>query len=336
MSRRLSAKALFEQLMARMEPRIARAFRQAINGIRGRVNYSELVRLISIADIEGAVASLPLEPAAYDQLADVIRDEYVNAGNAHTANLPGELSQSLFSGRNPRAEAFLRDHSGELITDIVESQRTAVRETLVRGISAGRAPRDLASEIVGPFNRENNTRSGGILGLSRDQAEWAASARRELTEGPIGNYFQRERRNRNFDGRIRRALDAGTPIPKDVAEGAIRAYESRLLALRGEMIGRTEAMTGLHAAQWESLKQLVESGKLVAEQIRRIWRDSRDLRVRHTHASLNGQEVGLDEKFTSVSGAQLQYPGDPKAPGKERINCRCWAETVIDFFFGLQ
>jgi hypothetical protein len=334
MARRLTPKQIFEAIIGQMEPRLATAFRRAINGIRARVNYARLVEQLTGGRVEEAVAGLGIDPVAYEGLIDTFRAEYVNAGRVHISGLPGQAGELLFAGRNPRAEAWLEEHSSELITGIVDDQRNAVRATLTEGMARGVAPRSLASRIVGPVARANATREGGILGLSAPQAEWVGFAREELASGRLGNYFKRERRNHQLDAKIRRALREGS-IPPELIESAVRAYEKRLLTLRGQTIARTESMTGLHAAQWEGLLQLVDAGTVVEQQIERVWRDSRDLRVRHTHASLNGQRVGLFEKFTSVSGAQLQYPGDPKAPVGERVNCRCWAETVIDFYFDL-
>lgn len=52
------------------------------------------------------------------------------------------------------------------------------------------------------------------------------------------------------------------------------------------------------------------------------WQATPDDRVRHTHREADGQVRPLAEPFT-VGGAQLQFPGDPRGPASETVNCRC-------------
>ena len=45
--------------------------------------------------------------------------------------------------------------------------------------------------------------------------------------------------------------------------------------------------------------------------------------TRDSHAALNGTEIPEDEKFRTIWGNELRYPGDPEAPAAEVINCFC-------------
>ena len=56
--------------------------------------------------------------------------------------------------------------------------------------------------------------------------------------------------------------------------------------------------------------------------VRKEWLATRDPRTRMSHVKADGQEVGLEEKFT-VGGWPLDFPGDPTGPPAEVINCRC-------------
>lgn len=58
------------------------------------------------------------------------------------------------------------------------------------------------------------------------------------------------------------------------------------------------------------------------------WLSQRDGRVRPSHFAADGEEVGLDDPFT-VGGAPMQYPGDPTAPAREVVNCRCSLLPII-------
>lgn len=45
--------------------------------------------------------------------------------------------------------------------------------------------------------------------------------------------------------------------------------------------------------------------------------------TRDSHAALNGVVIAENEKFRTIWGNELRYPGDPSAPAKEIINCHC-------------
>lgn len=61
-----------------------------------------------------------------------------------------------------------------------------------------------------------------------------------------------------------------------------------------------------------------------------MWRATLDGRTRHAHRLLDGQMVDIGEKF-KVDGYELEYPGDPSAPGYLVYNCRCTVVSVDKF-----
>lgn len=71
----------------------------------------------------------------------------------------------------------------------------------------------------------------------------------------------------------------------------------------------------------------------LAEQVpftyRKTWHDVGDARVRATHAFLGSPKyefhtVDLGDKFVTIAGNRLRFPGDPLAPIEETAHCRCW------------
>lgn len=55
----------------------------------------------------------------------------------------------------------------------------------------------------------------------------------------------------------------------------------------------------------------------------KTWISTRDDRTRHDHDDVNGQTVGIDDKFV-VGGSELDYPGDAACnDAGEIVNCRC-------------
>lgn len=244
-----------------------------------------------------------------------------------------------FNVRNQRAERWLRDYSTDLVTHIVQEQRETIQNALGAALERGDGPRRTALQIAGRVDRTTGRREGGVIGLSKPQAEYVDSARKELRSGDatlVRNYLSRERRDARFDRTVLRYLREGKGVPAELADKIAGRYSASLLQLRGEMIARTETMAALGASQHEALMQAVDAGAVPAQAAKTKWKSAKDRRVRHTHAVMDGQVRLVGEAFVSPSGAQLRFPGDPRAPASERIACRCWTEPVIDFLAGVR
>lgn len=65
-------------------------------------------------------------------------------------------------------------------------------------------------------------------------------------------------------------------------------------------------------------------------QLKQMWRATLDEKTRHAHRLLDGQMVDIGEKF-KIDGYELEYPGDPSAPGYLVYNCRCTVVSVDKF-----
>ncbi len=334
---------VYDALLAQYGPKVAKAFEAAIDDLRAQADLARLIDAIARNDIAEAIAALHLDPAAYNQLVDAVEAAYRDGGQQMADALPspppGHPANALvfrFNARNPRAETWLGQYSSTLVTRITDEQVEVVRTVLERGMSEGQAPRDAALDIVGRINRLTGKREGGVLGLSAPQEAYVASARQELADLD-SHYFTRTLRDKRFDSTVRKAIDSGKPIPDAVRAKIVTAYEGRLLKLRGQTIGRTEAMTSLQQAKLEGARQLVDSGKATETQVRRVWRNSGLRNSRDSHVALNGETVGLNEAWISpVSGAAIMYPGDPQAPAGERINCACDQAIRVDWFSNLR
>jgi hypothetical protein len=279
-------------------------------------------------------------------MLNAIRNAQTEGGKAAIEDFPkrqanGSALVVRFSGRNPAAEQWLRDHSSQLITRITEDQRAAARSSLRDSLEAGVNPRTAALRIVGTLNRATGKREGGILGLSGPQEGYVRNARAELASGDptaLRAYLGRKQRDKRFDRTIERAIREETAPPAATIRKAILAYESRLLKLRGDTIGRVEALSALQAAKHEAYRQAIESGQVAESAVRKVWRSAGDLRVRHTHRALNGDSVAFREPFVTPSGARMRYPLDTSlgAGAGEIVNCRCDVEYRIDFLANLR
>jgi hypothetical protein len=342
MARRPTQHQLFDELLTRYEKEIADAFRAAIADLRAGADLQRVIAALSRGDILAAMDALNLEPAALGPLYDALQASYVAGGQAAVSGIvpPRSLAMVIrFDARNARAEVWLRQHSSELVTGILDDQRTAVRTVLTNRMAQGANPRTTALDIVGRISRVSGKREGGYVGLTTAQTGWVANYEAGLSSTPpSADVLTRKLRDRRFDRSVAKAIREGQPIPAELRQKMVAAYKNRALKHRGDVIGLTEALRSLQAAKLEAYRQAADQGKVSESAITRTWRDASDLRVRHTHAVMDGQKIqGLSEPFRSPSGALLMYPGDTSfgAPASETARCRCDAAYRVDFLAGV-
>lgn len=332
-------------LIDRFAPELKAAFLEAIDDITSSADLGRIVRQIEAGNIEGALRAVNLDPAAFRPLDIAMARAYDAGGTFGASTMPafrdgeGQRLVIRFDARNPRAEDWIATRSSELVTEIVQDQRTAIRAALTEGLKAGQNPRQVALDIVGRIDPKTGKRTGGVVGLTSQQEEFARNYRAELLSGDparMRNALTRALRDKRFDGQVLKAIEAGAPLDRSTADTLVTRYRASLLRFRGEAIGRTEALTTLHAAQDEAYQQAVDKGAVDRSALTKIWRDSGDSRVRHTHRVMHGQKVRFDQSFESPSGARLKFPGDPAAPAAEIIHCRCYLEMKVDFLKGVR
>jgi hypothetical protein len=322
------------------DAQLRRAFLDSIYQMRNVAHIEQIARMLANGDIAGAVRAVGLDPAQFRGWERTLANAFESGGRA-TANLVPIRSDAngfrtivQFGVRNPSAEQWLKTHSSKSVTEILNDQRTMIREHLSDGMAKGVNPRTAALELVGRVDA-NGRRQGGVIGLTSSQTEWVRNYRNELASDNPLSALSRELRDRRFDAAVKRAAASGEPIPYDLREKMVTSYKNRALKYRADAIARTEAMAALHQSQDEAMRQAIDSGAINADQVTYIWNATQDDRTRESHAVMDGQEVGQDEPFITGNGVQLMYPGDPNGPPEEVINCRCWREPKIDFLAGV-
>lgn len=323
------------RLLQSHEPRIRSAFLRAVLLATGAASIVEIEALVQSGNIEGIIQAMGLAPALA-LLVESVRETYLDGGRMEANELTRRAVRVYFDIRNPRAEAWLRSRSSDLVTAITREQREAIRIVLEYGTAAGSNPRATALDIVGRIDRITKRRTGGIVGLTSQQASYVTNARRQLLSGDPAQmtaYFDRKLRDRRFDGIVRRAIAAEKPVSVKDVQRITGRYADRLLNLRGEVIGRTEALQAFSAGRNESVWQMIESGSVRAENVTKRWSSARDGRTRDTHASMHGQVQPFGQPFRSPSGALLMHPGDRSlgAGAAEVISCRCASIPKVDY-----
>lgn len=318
------------------EKQVLKAFLDSIKNVKSTTQIKLLEAMIENNDLEGVMTALGIDRGALANFEGSISAAYV-AGGIATAETIGRIpvqGGSLafrFDVRDLDAEKWIADHSSQLIVEIVNDQRDAIKTTLENGLALGNNPRTTALDIVGRINPTTRARVGGVVGLTNQQTIWIENARQQLLDLD-SKYFTRELRDKRFDSTIKKAIESNTPLTKSQIDKAITSMQNRALQYRAESIARTESLNALRAGQFESIKQAVRIGKVQERDVVKEWDASGDARTRATHADADGQVKPINEPFI-VGGALLNFPGDSSlgAPASEVVQCRCRSITRIDF-----
>ena len=83
-------------------------------------------------------------------------------------------------------------------------------------------------------------------------------------------------------------------------------------------VAQTERTRVQSQARADALHEAAGMGITVTKR----W-STRMVRSRDSHIALNGVEIPENEKFVTIWGNTLDYPGDPSAPAREVVNCHC-------------
>lgn len=89
------------------------------------------------------------------------------------------------------------------------------------------------------------------------------------------------------------------------------------------------ARTAVTAAQNGGRMDTYYEAEKMGIKLQRQWLATLDGRTRHAHQVLDGQKAKMGEKF-HVDGMEIEYPGDPKAPGYLTYNCRCTLIAAVE------
>jgi len=316
------------RLLEKMGVPIGSAFLESAAKMLSNVQFQRLVVAIEAGSVDAVIQAAGARVGSWGTLTESIRNAYITGGAFVIAKDVPKRFGAEFDISNPRAEQWLRQKSSQLVTLINAEQRDAVQALLQSGLQAGRNPRSVALDIVGRVGA-NGRRSGGVLGLNAPQTNAVIKARAEL-ESLDSNYFTRTRRDKRFDGTVRKAIAKETPLDAATVNKLSGRYSDSLLKLRGDTIGRTEALASLNESSDEALRQIVQEGIVPTEAVTRIWRHSFSQNERPGHLQMSGQERGTNEAFLNpLTGVSLQHPGE--GPASETINCKCMIEHRIDF-----
>lgn len=277
-------------------------------------------------DIASAMDAVNIDEAAWDELRVLLVQTYAEGGVSEVSGM-ALRDRPRWNSASPRAEEYARNVIGGHITRITEDARDAVRWTIGDSVAFGRSVDRTALDIVGRIGP--NGRTGGIVGLNRQQAEWVANMRRWLASDPA-RALDYSKRDKRFDKLIRGAVD-GKPLTAAQIDRITARYSDNLLRVRGLTIARTERGSAINAGRYEAWMQAADRAGLPYQAIWKEWRhSSRMMEPRLSHIAANGDRVqGLETPF-NIGGVMAQYPHHHELPASEVINCGCTVRMGIN------
>lgn len=342
------ARNSLDALMALLIPEVKRIFLRTMQDIVDDAILKDIIKAVESNNPEKAFKALGFTPQALYPIIEAIDDAFKRSGYSVSDNFPSKLIAPdgskftfHFDMRNESVENYLEYHSSSLVTRLTEEARLNVRSMLQRGIAAGNNPRTTALNIVGRIDPVTKKRVGGTIGLTTTQELWSANTRRNL-EDLDKKYFTRELRDKRFDSIVKKAIAEKKPLSEDDISRIVTAYNNKALKYRADVIARTETIQAMNRSEWEAHKQVLETGAIEENDIKRHWDSAGDSRVRWSHKAMDRKYektgVGINEPFISPSGAKMMYPGDSSlsAEGDETIMCRCRVRTKVDWFANLK
>lgn len=340
---------LFAQLIAEHEPRIRRAFMASVTDLTANVNWRELLSQLEVGNVELAIAALNISPAAWAEYSSAVSAAYAASGSAVAAQIVqvgiGPIG-TRFNMMNPRAEQWIRNNVGEAIVGLTREQVEVARDVIHAGYSAGRGPRDIATDLAGRV--VGGRREGGVIGLDRPRAErllkvsegmkTAEGVKELVIEHQGGGLSLRYKVNKSTADRIIAAYKKGEAVPEAQRTVSERQYKSALLKARADTVAATETGNAVLSARDNEWKELVDNGTVSADRVIKTWRHGRGASVHHRpdHLAMAGTKVvGIDTPFVFPDGVEMQYAHDPAGGAKHTINCGCQTDYTVDRSEGL-
>lgn len=308
-----------EDLIDQQDARIGNVFRAAVIALKDDIDLDALADLIEQGRIEEALGTLK---EAADRLGVASNVAFVTSGQSTAQWMTtAGVGRVVFDQVNWRAVSAMQANQLTIVREFTDEQRRATNAALVAGIESG----------INPRAQARNFRDS--VGLTEQQWGHVASYRAVLErvgtdENGQTEAVRRALRDRRGDAQVLRAIREAKPLPKEKVDWLVERYAARYVKHRAEVIGRTEALRAVHQGNEEMYQQALDNQVIGASQIERKWVTRLDGRERRTHRFLNGEKRAWGEPWLTQNGV-IRYPGDPEAPARETIQCRCAVTTRI-------
>lgn len=299
-----SAEALRARLLraaALLQPELNGALLRGIDRLLEAVPESAIVAALESGGAAAVVALFDEATiaAAFGTVAPAIAEAVREAAQAAARDLPRarELT-GVFNVLNPRVVESVREINTKVMRSLTDSVRATVRQNAERGLVEGVNPRTSARAIR------------SVIGIGPTQEQQVQNYRRALEQGDAAKALTYAKRDRRFDGTVRKGNLSAAQI-----ERMTDIYRKRRIALNAASVSRTAALDAVRSAQRLSWEAAADRGIVERDLLRKQWIATQDARTRDEHEALHLSVVGFDEAFANGE----------VTPGESTYSCRCVA-----------
>ena len=249
---------------------------------------------------------------AGEMIAQAVNDAFAARMRAISDAIGSAIDTKFHADpQNPLAVQAMRDNRLRIVREVVDEQRTVIREVLIDAVQRGTNPLEAARTI-----RQS-------IGLTQHQLRYVDSYRSALERNSL-DALARQLRDRRFDPTVRRAASGERLLTREQIDRMVERYRERWIKFRADTIARTEALRSVHQGANEAYRQAIERGDLSAETLEGTWyHHDPQSHPRPHHQEMHGQVQPWGTPFVSGLGNELMHPGDPDAPASETVNCHC-------------
>lgn len=271
------------QIGRRLEPGMRRTFLRAIEEFKNDMDLDKLELALMQQSIPLAETAVAIEALKEILLFDQSIAQAVAAGALAEAESLNAIGITLiFDDTHPAAVNWIRAHSAELVVDVTDKTKIAIREVIARSFEEAIPPRDAARHIR------------DLVGLTQQQAASVDKFRLKLIEQGVS---------------------------RETLQRRVRRFANAKLRQRSQTIAVTEINRAANEGQQFLWNQALREGQLVRENTFKDWivtpDDALDEIICEPLPFMpQNQEVKIDEPFMLPTGGTVMTP-----PAHPRCRC---------------
>lgn len=296
----------YPKLASKTEAAIYAALIDVWKAVRTSYSLNEIEQIYLTSGVAGVMAMLDnLDPLIANRLSPVLQSSMIDSGRIVIEILPALAitTPAWLPALSISASDAAMKYELDLIRQISDTTKAAVRQSVVEAVATGKPPAAIARQFR------------STLGITDGQQVWVSNYRKALENGDK-KALTYELRDKRFDASVR----AGT-LSQDKIDTLVQRYEEKLVIYRSKVIARTESLRAVEIGQYESVRQGMENGH-IDPNLEKGWVTTKDGRERDWHYDLSNKWVKFNEYFVNSRG-QLLYPRDPNGAASNTIQCRC-------------
>jgi Phage Mu protein F like protein. len=241
-----------------LEPSMRMAFLRAVRMVQARLDLVNVIDALQRGQIDQSALWQALESELDSAMRSPMREALLGGADVASRKLPG----MRFDLTNPAAVQAVDTEVANLVRDITEQSRQAIRDLVRQSVQGNFDVRQLAQQVK------------GSIGLTPQYAVATERYRQSLVDN---------------------GLSEGRALTR------AQAYADRLLRHRAVTIARTEVIRATNAGQQTVWRDAQQEG-LLGFDAQRTWIVTPDDRLCELCAPMDGQTVGLNEPFQSDEG----------------------------------